>query len=383
MGQAVRFPALAGAMLMLGLGAGTLIPVGVRWLGGRYARNGVIEHSKSAVVDGVLQDPEAEASAAVLTSGPPLRLASASSTAPAQSFENHSVSADADRSAVCGIIRSVFPDADDETVNVWAETFSGMSAVEIRDVLEQKRAISGSLDSIFTPGLRPLTDLPAMAAESLGVVSSARQAERQASEFNLRNAWTVGYRRRLVLPAVQSANENTGAIGGQDFIDFSSGRVLKSPYLLHAAIAGDALQMFLLEGGQVTRRGDFVRLSDGRVGIRTAGGERALADSPVTDATARLRILEHGELQCSLSTDQWVGCGRAAVVEVLRPDLLTTTDGVLFEAKNSGDVWRSVSSGAVYLQPGRVEISNVDASEELLRLEALDRGDGISDPTSR
>jgi flagellar basal body rod protein FlgG len=369
-------------MLMLGLAAGTFIPVGMRWLGGRYARNSVIEHSTSAVVDGVLQDTEAETAAVISTSGPPLRLASASSTAPAQSFENHSVSADADRSAIFGIIRSVFPDADDETVNVWAETFSGMSAVEIRDVLEQKRAISGSLDSIFTPGLRPLTDPPGIAEQALAVMSSSRDAERQASEINLRNAWTVGYRRRLVLPAVQAADENTGTVGGQDFIDFSPGRVLQSPYSLHAAITGDALQMFLLEGGQVTRRGDFVRLSDGRVGIRTATGERALEDSPVTEANARLRILEHGELQCSLSTGQWTGCGRAAVVEVLRPDLLKTTDGVLFEAKNPSEVWTLVSSGAVYLQPGRVEISNVDASEELLRLEALDRSNGISVPTS-
>lgn len=135
--------------------------------------------------------------------------------------------------------------------------------------------------------------------------------------------------------------------------------------------------MFLLEGNLITRRGDFTRLADGRIGLHTAAGDKALKGSllpidPLPE-NVQLRVLEHGELQWLSEDGSWIGCGRVTVVEVLRAELLTTADGVLFEAQQPDNVWRLLPDGASYLQPQCLEVSNVDAAEELLRLQALER----------
>jgi hypothetical protein len=382
MGQAVRSSALAVAMLVLGIIAGTCIPAGKLWLDERRPEN----------APAVLPQPPSSPPRNDL----PRQLRSASLSNPGINEETQPAT-DSNRSpdhtpdlspsskdleAASRLIRSIFPDADDTTVSVWAETFAGMSATEIRDILEQKRTFSGSLDSIFTPGLRTAAEVlpspaPPAPVQQQPAISAARDDERRTSALNLRNAWTVGYRRRLILPAVQPTAPGSEPATPLDFIDFSSGRCLKSPYPLHAAIVGHPLQMFLLEGNLITRRGDFTRLGDGRIGLRTAAGDKALAGSlpsvnPLPE-TVQLRILEHGELQCLSEDGSWIGCGRADIVEVLRPEQLKTADGVLFETDQPDSVWRLLPGGASYLQSRCLEISNVDPSEELLRLQALER----------
>ncbi|MFN5077480.1 MAG: hypothetical protein ACK5MO_17980, partial [Planctomyces sp.] len=64
-------------------------------------------------------------------------------------------------------IRRVCPEADAETVSAWAETLQDMPAREQEDLLQQKRAVSGSLNSIFTPSLRsPTRALPPLEARA-------------------------------------------------------------------------------------------------------------------------------------------------------------------------------------------------------------------------
>lgn len=385
MGQAVRSSVLAVAMLVLGIVAGTCIPAGKLWL----------DRSQAQIPTPVLPQPPSLTPRNI----PPLPLVSVSHSEPGTREETQpdhapfpdpidslSITPSSEElESASRLIRSIFPDADDTTISAWAETFAGMSDTEIRDILEQKRTFSGSLDSIFTPGLRtaagvqPSPEVPSHpeTVRQQSASSTARNDERRASALNLKNAWTVGYRRRLILPAVQTAAPGSEPAAPLDFTDFSSGRCLKSPYPLHAAIVGNPLQMFLLEGNLITRRGDFTRLADGRIGLHTAAGDKALKGSllpidPLPE-NVQLRVLEHGELQWLSEDGSWIGCGRVTVVEVLRAELLTTADGVLFEAQQPDNVWRLLPDGASYLQPQCLEVSNVDAAEELLRLQALER----------
>lgn len=271
-----------------------------------------------------------------------------------------------DPAAIRRLIQQSFPDAAATTVDVWAETFRGLPAPEIVDILAQKKLLSGSLDSIFTPGLQSPGDLT---SPRLG--DSLREREQAASRRNLRHAWTVGYRRRLVLP--HAATEGAAAASALDFIDFSSGRHIRSPQPLHVAFADNPLHMFLLQDGRLTRRGDFSILPDGTPGITSADGPCQLRGAPrIEDRQRRLRVTETGALQVAVDGDNWSSIGQIPVAEILRPELLNTDDGVHFQP-GAPEAWRELLPGEIRLLPGTLELSNVDPGEELQRLDALDR----------
>jgi len=252
-------------------------------------------------------------------------------------------------------------------VDVWAETFQGLPAAEIVDILEHKKLLSGSLDSIFTPGLQSpgRLSLPRLSDD-------LREREQAASRRNLRHAWTVGYRRRLVLPHAP-AHTAAAPASGLEFIDFSPGRRVRSPQPLHVAFAENPLHMFLLQDGRLTRRGDFSILPDGMLGITTADGSCQLRGAPrIADQQVRLRVTETGELQAAVAGDTWNRIGRLTAAEVLRPELLTTDDGVHFQP-GAPDGWRELLPEEIRLLPGTLELANVDPAEELQRLDALER----------
>lgn len=366
MRQGLQFPLFGGLLLFIGVAAGTMILPEVRWL-----------NQPPMSAETVALPPaetRAEATVASPDTAPFFAATPTQQGEPATAGTDESpfvlvaATSGEDRTAIQKLIRRVFPDADAATVDAWAETFQGMSATEISDILEQKKLLSGSLDSIFTPELQP-----PKSPVGRGLANSNRDEERTATRQNLRHAWTVGYRRRLVLPGPGEDGSAGSVAAGLDFIDFSSGRRVKSPQPLHVAFADHALQMFLLQDGSLTRRGDFSIQPDGKLGLNTAGGVRELRNSlVVTDRTRVLRVLENGEVQQAGEQDGWMTIGHLPVAEVLRPELLTTSDGVHFEAI-APHAWRELSAGEIRLVPGTLELSNVDPAEELQRLDALDR----------
>lgn len=371
MRQGLQFPLFGGMLLFIGVAAGTMILPEVRWLNQPPMNPGVVSLRPAGTsAEAVVASPApANSSAAAQLFDQPFFFNEPESFLDGESpFMLVKAASSDDRTAIQKRILQVFPDADAATVDAWAETFQGMSAIEISDILEQKKLLSGSLDSIFTPGLQAPKSSVRQEAEK-----SDRDEERAATRQNLRHAWTVGYRRRLVLPGAGEDVSPEAVTVGLDFIDFSPGRRVKSPQPLHVAFADHALQMFLLQDGSLTRRGDFSIQPNGRLGLAAAGGIRELSNSPVvTDRTRSVRVLENGEFQQAGEQDSWVTVGRLPVAEVLRPELLITRDGVHFEA-TAPHAWRELSAGEIRLLSGTLELSNVDPAEELQRLDALDR----------
>lgn len=367
MRQGFQFPLFGGLLLFIGVAAGTMILPEVRWLNPPPMNAEMVALPPSETLsDATVASP---APAPVFAATPTQQGEPGTAGTDGSPFVLVMATSGDDRTAIQKLILQVFPDADAATVDAWAETFQGMSAAEISDILEQKKLLSGSLDSIFTPQLQAPTKSPF----GQGLALSGREQERSATQQNLRHAWTVGYRRRLVLPGADEDVSRGGVADGLDFIDFSSGRHVKSPQPLHVAFADHALQMFLLQDGSLTRRGDFSIQPDGKLGLTRTGGVRELRNSPVvTDRTRVLRVLKNGEVQQAGDQDSWVTMGRLPVAEVLRPELLITRDGVHFEA-TAPHAWRELSADEIRLLPGTLELSNVDPAEELQRLDALDR----------
>ncbi|MFM7057525.1 MAG: hypothetical protein ACKO2P_11455 [Planctomycetota bacterium] len=377
MKQGLQFPLFGGMLLLIGVAAGTMIPAEVRWLNPPT----VLPHPEVVAapefVAQVQDAAQADEIALPMSSQASVLFSSQSTTAEDEGsspFQLAAITAPGDHEVACRLIRQAFPDADATTVNVWAETFQGLSPVEIHDILEQKKLLSGSLDSSFFPGLGSREPI-GMAVRSPDI----REQERQICRQNLRHAWAVGYRRRLMLPGVPGNchPEPTGAAAvtatGQDFIDFSSGRQVRSPQPLHVAFAASPLHMFLLEDGRLTRRGDFSILPTLQPGLMTASGPGPLRGAPrIEDRERRLRVSETGELQAAVEGDSWSVIGRLTAVEVLRPELLTTDDGVHFQA-TAPEAWRELLPEEIRLLPGTLELSNVNSAEELQRLDALDR----------
>ncbi|MFO1003306.1 MAG: hypothetical protein U0936_23475 [Planctomycetaceae bacterium] len=82
------------------------------------------------------------------------------------------------------------------------------------------------------------------------------------------------------------------------FRSYETGRLQPSPVPTHVAIASkNGALMFCLEGNMYTRRGDFQRLADGRLGLVTSSGSYALQDStPIPESITSLEISPTGEI---------------------------------------------------------------------------------------
>jgi len=359
MKQGLQFSLFLGMLLSFGIVAGALIPTD----GCQLNSPGGTAYSDEIVA--------APLNASELPPGPMLPPTGIDETPFAFGEVFNGPSGEDDPEATRRLIRQSFPDAAATTVDAWAETFRGMPAAEIVDILAQKKLLSGSLDSIFTPGLQSPGLHSPLNLTSPRLGDSLHEREQAASRQNLKHAWTVGYRRRMVLPHAAAAG--AAATSALDFIDFSSGRHVRSPQPLHVAFADHPLHMFLLQDGRLTRRGDFSILPAGMLGITTADGPSQLRGAlRIDDRQRRLRVTETGELQAAADGDSWSPIGRIPVAEILRPELLTTDDGVHFQS-GAPEAWREVLPGEIRLLPGTLELSNVDPAEELQRLDALDR----------
>ena len=278
-------------------------------------------------------------------------------------------------------IQLAFPDADAETIDAWSETLQDLSSREIAEILMQKKALSGSLNSLLPPSLQtpPITTpLPTVPAPNSADTHSAVLMR------NLQNAHCVGYRRLVLLPQpvtaaplsvdLQPATPEPGR-----FWSFQPGRSIHSPLPLHVSLGEDASLMFQLEGNILTRRGDFQLLPDRRIGLNTPSGFRALANSPQLPPIAqRVSIDELGRIQFYAETDSPLSeAGFVAVVRIEHPEELRSDDGVHFTSERH-DTWRTLNQETFSLKTRQLELSNVDPASERMQLETLRLAAGIT-----
>lgn len=274
------------------------------------------------------------------------------------------------------LIQRMFPDASVVAVSAWADAYADMDLEEVEFILEQKRAMSGSLDSEIATAMLG-TPLSAVSAETLlSTVGISPIVEAQnAVRMNLQCAWSSGYRRTVVIPeAVGSQNITVNAQSNPRrvtmFRSFEVGRIQPSPVPTHVAIASkNGSLMFALEGHTYTRRGDFQRLADGRLGLVTSAGQYALRDStPIPESATSVTITPLGEIMYS-ADGQLASAGHVGIVELSELNRLQTVDGVFFTGETPSE--SPVTAVSAELTIHQLEMSNVNRSDDTELLELL------------
>ena len=274
------------------------------------------------------------------------------------------------------LILRMFPDAAAETVAAWADAYSDMDLGEVEFILEQKRSLSGSLDSEIATAMLG-TPLGTNTAESLlspQAMSPIVEAQ-NAVRSNLQSAWSSGYRRTVVIPEAVSNQSIPGsnALTPRQvtmFRSFETGQLQPSPVPTHVAIASkNGALMFCLDGNLFTRRGDFQRLADGRLGLVTSSGSYALKDStPIPESVTSIEITTSGEIMYD-AEGQPVSAGLVGIVELSELNRLQTVDGVFFTSETLNA--SSVPAANAELTTYQLEMSNVNRTDDTQLLELL------------
>ena len=281
---------------------------------------------------------------------------------------------DAERAAIRKLILQHFPNTDLDLAEIWVETYAGMDLDEINFVLEQKKQTSSELGA-------GLSILPAPSQSTAMGRSTAKQESSLEGDVacvttNLRSAYSLGYRRMVVLPeAVDTSASFTDHerrnISSTRFRSFKSGPLIQSPIATHVALSNESSVMFCLEGNRVTRRGDFQILADRRLGIITSSGEFAADGStPLPEVVNDIQILQNGTVRFSNATGETLEAGRIAVCSISNLADLQTSDGVLFLASDAGQIMVMEDPVSV-LRRNSLEQSNVNRMDENLLLDHL------------
>lgn len=274
------------------------------------------------------------------------------------------------------LIRRMFPDAKPDTISVWAEAYDGMDLSEVEFILEQKRAMSGTLDSEIATAMlgTPLGTTSADKLLSPQTMSPIVEAQ-NAVRMNLQSAWSSGYRRTVVVPEAVN-NQSLDGIGSSVprkvtmFRSFETGRLQPSPDPTHMAIGSkNGALMFCLEGNMYTRRGDFQRLEDGRLGLVTSTGSYALKDStPIPELITSVEITPMGEILYD-ADGQPTSAGRVGIVQLSELNRLQTVDGVFFSSETP--IGSPATGLEAELTIHQLEMSNVNRSDDAQLLELL------------
>jgi flagellar basal body rod protein FlgG len=271
------------------------------------------------------------------------------------------------------LIQRRFPDASPEAVNVWTEVCAEMDPSEVEFILEQKRALSETLDApVSGITISPAPASPGSPAERVDadLNSPSNVALAVATvQRNLDNAWSAGFRRTLVLPTSATgfqtvSGDLSGAASPTMFFDFAAGRLISSPMPLHVAIQNNPTWMFRLEGDRLTRRGDFQLLPDRRIGLMISGTACAVMNSPVIPEDARRPfITETGRINYTSVSNVITSVGQLQLVNVAELDQLESTDGIHFTSR-AAESLKDVSPDESSLAIGMLELSNVNREEE-------------------
>ncbi|MDA1231060.1 MAG: hypothetical protein O2856_09820 [Planctomycetota bacterium] len=281
---------------------------------------------------------------------------------------------DGERAAIRNLIQRQFPDMTAELTEIWVETYAGTDLEEIGFILEQKRATTSRL----TSGSMFFSTIPPTSLASGRFNKSEHGLDDLVDtvERNLRSAYSLGYRRMAVFPEAAGDPQSSSVTDPIDltatrFRSFEAGPLLTSPIATHVALIKESFEMFSLEGGRLTRRGDFQILKDRRLGIVTSRGEIAAAEStPLPVDATDVRIAQSGTVEFQNAAGETCEAGRIAVCIVINLAGLQSSDGVIFTASDAGKLPVCADASA-FLKIQSLEQSNVDRNYEKSLLEHL------------
>ena len=298
-----------------------------------------------------------------------------------------SASRDVHRTAIRDLIYRHFPNTDAAAAGIWVETFTEMSLDEITVILEQKRLTSEGIGAGLSASFVPSTSTPSLTHTVLPEPLPSKQEQAgdvavRVVEANLRSAYSLGFRRMVVLPEAVSRPESRAADKPRRapvtcFRSFESGTLIGSPIATHVALTKENSTMFCLEGNRLTRRGDFQLLADRRLGIVTSSEELAAAEStPLPEGATDVQISPNGIIHFRNPAGETEDAGRITVCSVTDLADLQSDDGVFFVVSHAAKVTRRDDASA-FLQTHMLEHSNVDRSYENALLTYLK---SLSDP---
>ncbi len=249
--------------------------------------------------------------------------------------------------AAADLIRKEFPTASEDIVAGWAESFEGLSAVEVMGILQQKKLLSTSLDSALPSSLSmPLED-----AEEKSVSNTTPM---EAEEGNPPES--PGYRQSRRLWRYGAGSEPNSTLS---VTDFTPGQMIVTGFRSHAAIDDrSGLVMFRLENQTATRCGAFEVLSNRRIGVRLPSGEHPLAGlSPLPDGVEEFSMDATGTVVAQSKNGESHPLGTITCIRFLDTRALETADSLAFDfsALAAGD-FEAVASPA--LMQGQLELSN-------------------------
>ncbi len=261
------------------------------------------------------------------------------------------------RDEACELIRREFPDAPDEVVQGWAESFESLSKIEVQGILQQKKLLSPSLDSLLPSSLQT-AEAP---KDSIIETGFSRDVSPEPAIFIgetsvPENVGTPGFRRQRELhfpggPDASSIN--------QILTDFTPGPLMVTGCRQHAAIQDTTgLSMFRLENNIATRCGVFEVLSDRRVGIKLAGKEFPIAGiSALPEGFTSIAFDATGVVVARKDNGEAQALGRIELIRLNDTRAITTADNITFDysALAAGD-YDVISEAVVF--PGKLELSN-------------------------
>ncbi len=288
-------------------------------------------------------------------------------------------SGNAHRTAIRNLIHEHFPNTDASVSDVWVESYAEMSLDEIAFILEQKRRVSnGNESGLSVSSVPSVASLPhsGLKASLPSRVKQETDIAVRIVETNLRSAYSLGFRRMVVLPdeigdIAEWTPDKRCSAPMTRFRSFESGTLIGSPIATHVALTKETSTLFCLEGNQLTRRGDFQMLADRRLGIITRGEEMASVEStPLPTDASDVQISRNGTIQYKNAAGVAAAAGRIAVCRVLDLADLQSDDGVFFTASDAEKVTRCDNVCGLLLT-NTLEQSNVDHAYEHSLLDHL------------
>lgn len=287
--------------------------------------------------------------------------ASGSSSLAGTFSSNHSNDADSSRlfddaistdegvslEAAADLIRKEFPTASEDIIAGWAESFEGLSAVEVMGILQQKKLLSTSLDSALPLSL----SMPLVDAEEKSVSNTTPM---EAEEGNPPES--PGYRQSRRLWRYGAGSEPNSTLS---VTDFTPGQMIVTGFRSHAAIDDrSGLVMFRLENQTATRCGAFEVLSNRRIGVKLPSGEHPLAGlSPLPDDAEEFSMDATGTVVAQSKNGEWHPLGTITCIRFLDTRALETADSLAFDfSALAASDFEPVASPA--LMQGQLELSN-------------------------
>ena len=269
------------------------------------------------------------------------------------------------REQVRTLIEERFPGLSEDAVAGWTDAYEDVPLDELQLLLEQRKGLPSIL-----PGRSFLSNVPFEIGElrrtpvtALGPFEVAATIVRQ----NLVQADTPGYRRRRIVTQLESFSsvaDSSDGLQPSEVFDFQPGKVHHSQLPFHMAIADHPELMFQLEPGNLlTRCGTFVRLPDGRLGIRNKDGAAALlAQIIIPENTGALLVSTSGAVHFYDADGELQPAGKLKLAVVTGLADFQSANGVFFTTSTDPSV--IPTADLIPVVTNALESSNVDIEHE-------------------